>query len=695
MSSTEFPSPSSGANLSRIASRGDANGEPNARLISLPEDVRAEVQTRKAVLRLRGEVIRHNDDGSIRVRTQRGTLDVRLRDGQARPERGTPVEIEIPPAKTDGRTPETASVRELPRNSEPPARLSPEQRPSATPVEVEVRPQGDAPAPPREILPAQERPARPPNAQPLPPEGAVVRLQPLPVRVAASLPVDDVVPQVVQSVIAPVVFEAQIVAAQAQSDAQDAVLDVLQTPVPKPVSVSVAPTVVESFAALVSTPAPAAPLQITSPATPAVVQQTAFASLPVTAPPSAQALDTIASGPVFSPPQVVVSLGAALPEVPEPTQTSIFTQVPSPAPAPTATFPAPVVIKPQALDVVIEKITPPDAQLISPLLPQQNSPAVNTHVAQITKPENIIVQNHNAGSLIGVVTAVTQGALPVVSVYFPALDAEQLFALQFPSDSVTIGTQIQVRPQVTPTIQGDAGLIATAQAMPLGAFFTPQPWPAMDEALQILARNAPQMAQAMVNVTPSPSNPAQLGPAVMFFVAAMRGGDLGSWLGEKAVEILKGEKGGRGLARLLGDGANLSRMAGEPMSQDWRAVNIPLYYEGDMHKIGLYFRHEHESEDGEDKALKGTRFVFDLALDAMGNVQLDGLFRPVSESGKRLDLVVRTEQHFSEATRGEMRRIYARALRDTGVGGELSFQGGPESWVRVQAKNAAALGVSA
>ena len=110
----------------------------------------------------------------------------------------------------------------------------------------------------------------------------------------------------------------------------------------------------------------------------------------------------------------------------------------------------------------------------------------------------------------------------------------------------------------------------------------------------------------------------------------MRGGDLSQWLGTKATDILKVQKGGQALNRLMGESATLSRIAAEPMPQDWRALNIPLFYEGDMDKIALYYKHEHDDGSDEKSTLKGTRFVFDLALDAMGKVQLDGLFRPAT-----------------------------------------------------------------
>ncbi|MEM7651281.1 MAG: hypothetical protein AAF204_04280, partial [Pseudomonadota bacterium] len=631
--------------------------EPNARLIGVPNEVRAELETRRASLRIEGRVERQNDDGSIRVRTPRGDIDVQLREGQQPPPRGTPVEVEIPPSRSPERPPEAATIRELPPEVSP-------QRPAATPVNIEVRPA-------ETTLPSPQTQARPADAprnvdapQPLPPEGSVVRLQPLPARVAQNLPVPtpEILPQVVSNISAPIVFEAQVIAQQAISDVQQAAVQIRtppQTPQPQ--------VQVQGFQPEISQPQifqtqsfplnDAAPAQVSQALTPTntaltpLINAESFTpNIRPQTPPQAQAIQTA----ITNTPALTVAA-----------QTQI---------SPSLT-PNPVIIKPEAINAVIENISPPRVAIT----PSGITPEVTPNL----KPENIITQNQPAGTVSGIVTNITNQALPVLTVYFPQFGAEQIFTLQFPTENITLGTQITFTPQTISSAQTLASP-TTAQSIPLPAYLAPQPWPALDDILQTLARAAMPTAQAMVNVTPSPANPAQMGPAMMFFVAAVRGGDLSQWLGQKANDILKLEKGGRALNRLMGEAPTLARAAAEPMGQEWRAMNLPLFWEGDMSKIALYYKHEHEDGESETPSLKSTRFVFDLSLDAMGNVQLDGLFRPATGQLGRLDLVVRTQEHFSQSTQAEMRRIYAKALRDTQVTGELSFQNQPESWVTIK-----------
>jgi|GEM_PF-1820674 len=224
-----------------------------------------------------------------------------------------------------------------------------------------------------------------------------------------------------------------------------------------------------------------------------------------------------------------------------------------------------------------------------------------------------------------------------------------------------------------------ATLAAPAALPAFSTYLTPGLWPAANDLFQSVQQVSAGASAMMANTTPNPGNAAQFGPAVMFFVAALRSGDLSGWLGDKNIEMLqKAGKGGQ-LSRLLGDGQGMSRLAFEPVSQDWRAMSIPVMNENKIEKIALYYKHDDGGDEGDDKKSGGfKRFIFNLNLDQMGQVQLDGLFR-----GKKLDLAVRTSEPFSSAMRMDMRRIYVHTLEVAGMNGELSFQNALDNWVTI------------
>ena len=79
------------------------------------------------------------------------------------------------------------------------------------------------------------------------------------------------------------------------------------------------------------------------------------------------------------------------------------------------------------------------------------------------------------------------------------------------------------------------------------------------------------------------------------------------------------------LSGIGAEGGALSRLPSEPLPQDWRAASIPLFWEGDIHKLALHYKHDPNGGTENEGGGKQVRFIFDLRLDHMGAVQLDGL----------------------------------------------------------------------
>lgn len=663
------------------SSRSSGDNAQTARLVGVPNEVRTEANESNKPVKLRGEVVRVNDDGSVRIRTPRGDVDVQIppeTKSADRPKVGQRVEVEIPPQRTaDQQVAQQVIIRPAP--IERPAEQPP-VRDSATPVNIEVRP---APPPVEaETTPVDVR--HPPRADGFPPVGSLIRLEPI-------------TPEQLQAIIA-----------------EQPLPDILRTPITQVETTTQQPILLEvqELAIALQTPLQTitkAPLEALQQATP----QASFAA-PVQNPVVQIAVPSPSEEP-FSPLQAFLKLEAIqntavvmLPQPPEqnsqlivlPTQqaeTSIQLQRPLQnfyqaqiieAATQLTTPNTPLISEPTVFDARIAAINPPNVQIVAPEQPS----TITAH-----QPPPILTET-KAGNITGVITAKTPEQIPIVTFTLPQAfgnpPIEQSFALTFPNETIPLGTQIQVSPQTnSPAFQQAFPLTQ----IPLATFLAPQPWPVLTEIYQTLTQIAPQAAQAMSATTPNPAaSPAQFGAAALFFVSAVRGGDIQSWLGEKAVQALRDSGKGGLLTRLNNEGGLLNRIANDAPAQDWRAMNIPLLWDGQMHKIALHYRHEdHSGEQKQQNGQKGARFVFDLSLSAMGKVQIDGLFRPVSRDGPRLDVILRTQEHFSQSMQAEMRRVYTDALRPSQVGGELSFQIASEGWVTIQAEHKTALGVEA
>lgn len=207
----------------------------------------------------------------------------------------------------------------------------------------------------------------------------------------------------------------------------------------------------------------------------------------------------------------------------------------------------------------------------------------------------------------------------------------------------------------------------------------------MEESAATLAELSPGAQQAVLQMLARPDT--QLGANVLFFLAALRGGDIRSWLGDgpmRVLERLRPELAGR-----LGEEfSRLARLADEPGSNDWRVAAVPFADGEDVHRIRFLTRQSPQEEDKGDSG-HGTRFLVDVELTRLGRLQLDGL---VAKDGKRVDLLVRSNQPLPGRMRDDIRVIFQEAAALTGLQGGVGFQAQPAGFVDVAAAVPAASG---
>jgi len=269
------------------------------------------------------------------------------------------------------------------------------------------------------------------------------------------------------------------------------------------------------------------------------------------------------------------------------------------------------------------------------------------------------------------------------------------------------GTVVGSGPIGQPVIQTPAGLIAfTARALlPSGAAITfqltsaptvpaavaapaaPEPlltrdWPALNEALRMLADADPAQRQHIVN-TVLPRTDSSLAAGILMFLAALRGGEIGSWLGEGPVRSLQRAKPEL-VDKLDGDFRQLARLAGDSGTGDWRVALIPVYVQSEIQQVRLLLRRQGGEETGKGQAGAGTRFVIDVNLSRLGRLQLDGLVR---DKGKRMDLIVRTNEPLPQSMREDIHRLFSEANATTGIGGSIAFQAAPSGFVEIPAES--------
>lgn len=335
------------------------------------------------------------------------------------------------------------------------------------------------------------------------------------------------------------------------------------------------------------------------------------------------------------------------------------------------------------------KISPLDVRILQ----TSNTSVEILPVQQLTRTNaqsNIhpILQNAQSGSITAKIIGFTPQNLPVLTFTPPNQTLPQFFILQTPVSQIVPNASVQI----IPLAGHPAPQISTASlqqpALPLQQFmqqfFQFGPWPVLDDIAQTLQQVSPQAGGQFSNILPNPASPTQLGPAALFFLAAARGADLASWLGDKNMDMLRQQNFRSNLlSRLKSENSNVNRAVTETIAQEWRAAPLPLYYQGEVQKIMLYYKQSHADKESDDpeKGSMQTRFLFDLSLTRMGDIQIDGLMKD-----KRLDLMIRSENPFSQPMQQKMRQAFAGVLQETEIYGELHFQGSLKHWVNVLEK---------
>lgn len=205
-------------------------------------------------------------------------------------------------------------------------------------------------------------------------------------------------------------------------------------------------------------------------------------------------------------------------------------------------------------------------------------------------------------------------------------------------------------------------------------------WPALKDALAALAASDPALAQNVIAAT-LPKPDGRLTQTLTLFLAALKGGGLGAWLGAEATALLA-RKNPRLAAQLESDFQTIAQQAEQPVTEGWRTIILPFGEEAS--RLHLHIRAVGEEDERENRARPGQpgrtrRFMLELDLSHLGPMQLDGMIWP-----QRFDLVVRTRTLLPPVLTRELHGIYASSLTALGYSGGLSFQNGSHNWLTLR-----------
>jgi hypothetical protein len=249
--------------------------------------------------------------------------------------------------------------------------------------------------------------------------------------------------------------------------------------------------------------------------------------------------------------------------------------------------------------------------------------------------------------------------------------------------SMTLPSLVQNFPQGSPLflsiLPNDFAL-----TMPhsLGQFLSASTWDSMNELLFVLNKSNPIMAQNLSGLLPNTNNLQQFSALSLLFLSALRTQSLDQYLGGANLISLMKSLDRTNLSKALNhDLSILTKLETMPLQNDWRASFFPFYHEQNIHKLPVFYKEWAEDARNEDekKRKKMMRFLFDLKLSRMGDVQVDGFYQK-----ERLDLILRTTQALSPAMQQQLKVSYAGSMERSQLHGEMSFQFKKEQFVDLE-----------
>jgi hypothetical protein len=195
-------------------------------------------------------------------------------------------------------------------------------------------------------------------------------------------------------------------------------------------------------------------------------------------------------------------------------------------------------------------------------------------------------------------------------------------------------------------------------------------WPEIEEVVRVLHEATPPGAPPAPGAAAIPQPGTALASGLLFFLAALSGGDMSRWLGGQAVQTLKNAGRDNLLTRLGQDFGQLSRPV-ESGGADWRLFLIPLLDGSQVQQIRFFERHgsHRRGTGGDQQDGDSTRFILEIELSRLGDMQIDGLVR-----GKRFDLMLRTRQQLPDKMRHDITEIFSDANDAAGFIGSIGFQ---------------------
>ncbi|MEK6745983.1 MAG: hypothetical protein AABY33_03015 [Pseudomonadota bacterium] len=197
-----------------------------------------------------------------------------------------------------------------------------------------------------------------------------------------------------------------------------------------------------------------------------------------------------------------------------------------------------------------------------------------------------------------------------------------------------------------------------------------------NDALNFINNNIPTITRPPFGQNPNESTGQNNILTSLFrFAATLKSGDFREWLGRGNTKWLEDNGHENLLKKAEGEFMSLARQFVDVPPRSWQSLFFPIAIAGELQQTRLFVKRDRKQKEnnGNVTSEENTRFVLEMDLSQLGEMQMDGFVRNHSNN-VQFDLIIRSLTKFSQEIENDILNIYNNIGELTGYKGSLSFQ---------------------
>ncbi len=184
----------------------------------------------------------------------------------------------------------------------------------------------------------------------------------------------------------------------------------------------------------------------------------------------------------------------------------------------------------------------------------------------------------------------------------------------------------------------------------------------------------------------------EIAAEMLFFLAAIKGGDVKKWLDTKTSSKLDSLSLGKLANKIDGEFSILksANIDAPKDSNQWNSILFPALFDEKIQPIAMYYRNSKRGDN--DKNMENIdHFVVDIELSNLGKMQFDGFVaKPQKLQNNQdskyqlsFDLIIRSHNKLAGEIENNIRQIYQNAIETIGAKGNILFKNGKEAILKL------------